>query len=151
MPIQKIENGSQFWDVPINANFAEIDATLKKLVGGTVTHLDDPVTWLNGYSGHSNAEVFTISGKKLVYLRLRPDNRDSINNGDVIGILPNSLANDISVSYIELDGDANLACGAVSNGKDDDGSVQIHVWSKNAEQIPMRYIGFAGLYIAKNN
>lgn len=34
MPIQKIENGSQFWDVPINANFEEIDATLKKLVGG---------------------------------------------------------------------------------------------------------------------
>lgn len=36
MTIHTIESGSPSWDVPINSNFAEIDATLKKLVGGHI-------------------------------------------------------------------------------------------------------------------
>lgn len=34
MTISTIQSGSPSWDVPINANFEEIDATLKNLVGG---------------------------------------------------------------------------------------------------------------------
>lgn len=66
--------------------------------GGTVTHVDNPVIYLNGANGSSEAYAFEVQGYKIVYLsvnvKFTADMLNKNTDGGAIGKLPESLKPD---------------------------------------------------------
>lgn len=113
MAITTIQSGSPSWDVPVNANFAELDA---RITGGAqVVEIDNPFTFLDGTTSTWNTPYIRytqLDGFKLVELNI--DKMTYPAKNEPILVVPTSFAPDTQIT-IDLGMASSLQLG--SNGK----------------------------------
>lgn len=85
-----VKQGQDFWTVPFNTMIDFYNA----VGGGTVQHLVNPLSFINGTTGHSEAWVAQAENCKFVFLvvtDMRP-NKDAIAKYQAQANIPDNLA-----------------------------------------------------------
>lgn len=143
MAITTIQSGSPLWDVPINANFAELDA---RITGGAqVVQIDNPFTFLNGASSTWNTPYIRyvqLDGYKLIMLNVDQMTITFTNNYEIVVMLvPQSYAPNTQIN-IDLGIDNSLQVG--SDGK-------CYLYFKNGGDTPFTKANVSAVYIRKDD
>ena len=88
--INTVKKGQGDWHLPLNA----LIELANKVGGVEVTHLADPLIWVNGCNGRSEATVIKVFGLKIVFLSISHFDASKAPNGKVVAQLPDDLAVD---------------------------------------------------------
>lgn len=105
--IQPLTKGQADWQETVNAIISEID-------GGTVTHIDSPLEWLNSTKGTSEAWVIPLQDYNLVILSITSLSMDGLHTGSWIANLPDNLAL-VGNEYIRMSLTQNMVVGSTGN------------------------------------
>lgn len=97
MAITTIQSGSPSWDVPVNANFTELDARTTANEGGIKSTTVDGLTWMNGaHADSAELKYYQLEDCKRVVLTASwvelPKPAQGDDQGLVIMQVPQSLA-----------------------------------------------------------
>ena len=98
MAIDTMKKGQGDWQKIFNALIA-----LANIGGGTVNHLDEPLQWENGATGHSNAyTIQLLNGYKLVLLSVTHFNASELSNNTDVAAIPDNLAPANNDNFIRM-------------------------------------------------
>lgn len=132
-------HAEQQWDDKYNAFVNAVVPALEG--GGTVTNVDSPITWLNGYTGYSNATILANQNVKLVILSISHLNATAAKNGQAVGTLPTNLSPTGS-NYIRMVMSQNTV---IANT----GATRLDVWT-NGDLSSQQDLYGSAIYCASN-
>ena len=137
MAIETMKKGQGDWQNIFNALIA-----LANIGGGTVNHLDEPLQWENGATGHSNAyTIQLLNGYKLVILSVSHFVAKGLQNGLPIAGIPDNLAPVDDQNYIRM---TLSQYTFLANT----GSTRLDLWKADGQTVDTDMYGTA-IYIAK--
>lgn len=137
MAIDTMKKGQGDWQKIFNALIA-----LANIGGGTVNHLDEPLQWENGATGHSNAyTIQLLNGYKLVLLSVTNFNASELSDNTDVAAIPDNLAPANNDNFIRM---ALSQYMFLANT----GSTKLTIWPSNGPTKTDSMYGTA-VYIAK--
>ena len=87
--LARVPYGQPGWDKNFNA---VVDAVNELMGGGEVTHIDNPLTFLNNAQANSSAYVISKQDTKIVILSVAHFNPGNIASGTPVATIPDSIA-----------------------------------------------------------